>query len=95
MACKMKNAVLVLLFVLPLALADLRVGFYSSTCPQAESIVRQVVQKRFGTERSITAALLRMHFHDCFVRVSYLPFTPHEYVTLKCYQSRKMTRLTR
>ncbi|XP_030519879.1 peroxidase 57-like [Rhodamnia argentea] len=68
MGCKMEKVVLVLLFVLPLALADLRVGFYSSACPQAESIVRQVVQKRFGTDRSITAALLRMHFHDCFVR---------------------------
>lgn len=68
MVCKMKNVVLVLLFVLPLALADLRVGFYNSTCPQAESIVRQVIQKRFRADQSITAALLRMHFHDCFVR---------------------------
>ncbi|KAK7290687.1 hypothetical protein RIF29_05283 [Crotalaria pallida] len=55
-------------FVFPLALADLRVGFYSSTCPRAENIVRQVVQRHFNTDRSITAALLRMHFHDCFVR---------------------------
>ncbi|KAA8518345.1 hypothetical protein F0562_015772 [Nyssa sinensis] len=54
--------------IVPLVMADLQVGFYGSTCPQAESIVRQVVQKRFSTDRSITAALLRMHFHDCFVR---------------------------
>ncbi|EEF36655.1 peroxidase 44 [Ricinus communis] len=56
------------LFVLPLALGDLRVGFYQSTCPQAESIVFQVVQNRFKTDPSVTAALLRLHFHDCFVR---------------------------
>ena len=52
-------------------IADLRVGFYDATCPKAESIVRQVVENRFRTDPSITPALLRMHFHDCFVRVSF------------------------
>ncbi|KAI4325572.1 hypothetical protein MLD38_030957 [Melastoma candidum] len=46
----------------------LKVGFYDSTCPNAESIVQRVVRKRFAADRSVTAALLRMHFHDCFVR---------------------------
>ncbi|XP_027066568.2 peroxidase 57-like [Coffea arabica] len=54
--------------IFELSSAQLRVGFYSSSCPRAESIVKQVVQQRFRTDRSITAALLRMHFHDCFVR---------------------------
>lgn len=63
-----KTSLLAFLFLLPLVLADLRVGFYNATCPQAESIIRQVVQKRFATDSSITGALLRMHFHDCFVR---------------------------
>ncbi|KAL7197886.1 hypothetical protein ACSBR2_020415 [Camellia fascicularis] len=31
-------------------------------------IVRQAVQKRVNTDRSITLALLCMHFHDCFVK---------------------------
>lgn len=58
-----------LCFLIPIVVtAQLRVGFYNSTCPRAELIVRQVVQKRFSSDRSITAALLRMHFHDCFVR---------------------------
>ncbi|THG04818.1 hypothetical protein TEA_008031 [Camellia sinensis var. sinensis] len=48
--------------------AKLRVGFYSSTCPRAEQIVRQAVMQRLSTDRSITPALLRMHFHDCFVK---------------------------
>nr|WEM04052.1 peroxidase [Melianthus elongatus] len=53
--------------LLPFSYADLRLGFYRSSCPQAESIVQQVVRERFNRDRSITAAFLRMHFHDCFV----------------------------
>lgn len=54
--------------VLNLVSAQLQVGFYNSTCPQTENIVQQAVQNQFNIDRSITAALLRMHFHDCFVR---------------------------
>ncbi|KAE8687328.1 Peroxidase 44 [Hibiscus syriacus] len=60
--------VLYLMILLPLALAQLKAGFYSASCPRAESIVQAAVRKRFNTDKSITAALLRMHFHDCFVR---------------------------
>ncbi|KAM5573358.1 hypothetical protein ABKV19_013072 [Rosa sericea] len=45
-----------------------RVGFYSSSCPKAESIVTQTVQKHFTSTPSIAPGLLRMHFHDCFVQ---------------------------
>ncbi|KMS97624.1 hypothetical protein BVRB_5g125370 [Beta vulgaris subsp. vulgaris] len=55
------------IYSLPLTLA-LQLGFYSSSCPNAENIVRQIVQQRFNGDRSVPAALLRMHFHDCFVR---------------------------
>lgn len=65
---KFTIVVIFLFFMFPIAFADLRVGFYSSSCPRAEQIVGQVVQRRFNRDRSITAALLRMHFHDCFVR---------------------------
>ncbi|KAK7396115.1 hypothetical protein VNO78_16895 [Psophocarpus tetragonolobus] len=63
-----KFIILILFFVFPIAFADLRVGFYSSSCPRAEAIVRQIVQRRFNRDRSITGGLLRLHFHDCFVR---------------------------
>ncbi|GAA0163113.1 peroxidase [Lithospermum erythrorhizon] len=65
---ELKISLLVLCCILPAISSQLRVGFYSQTCPQAEAIVRSVVQNRFKTDRSITAALLRLHFHDCFVR---------------------------
>ncbi|XP_019258325.1 PREDICTED: peroxidase 44-like isoform X2 [Nicotiana attenuata] len=50
--------------------AQLQVGFYNTKarCPRAETIVRDTVRSRFFADRSITAALLRMYFHDCFVR---------------------------
>ncbi|XP_020219130.1 peroxidase 44 [Cajanus cajan] len=64
----MKITILLFCFILPLALADFKVGFYDSSCPKAESIVKQVVQNRFKRDKSITAALLRMHFHDCAIR---------------------------
>lgn len=45
-----------------------RVGFYSSCCPRAESIVRSTVQSHFPSNAAVAPGLLRMHFHDCFVQ---------------------------
>ncbi|KAK7319413.1 hypothetical protein RJT34_04134 [Clitoria ternatea] len=47
--------------------ADTRVGFYSSTCPEAESTVKTIVESHVKSDPSLAAGLLRMHFHDCFV----------------------------
>lgn len=44
-----------------------RAAFYASSCPRVESIVQSVVRTHFQSDRTIAPALLRMHFHDCFV----------------------------
>ncbi|KAJ4840524.1 Peroxidase 27 [Turnera subulata] len=58
----------VLFFVLNPANAQLKVGFYSKTCPQAEAIVKDVIDQVMTVAPSLAGPLLRMHFHDCFVR---------------------------
>ncbi|CAL5047479.1 unnamed protein product [Urochloa decumbens] len=51
-----------------LAAAQLEVGYYSKTCPNAEVIVRDEMEKIISAAPSLAGPLLRLHFHDCFVR---------------------------
>ena len=50
--------------------ADLQLNFYAKTCPKAEEIVQDYVHEHIPNAPSLAATLIRMHFHDCFVRVS-------------------------
>ncbi|XP_010461398.1 PREDICTED: peroxidase 69-like [Camelina sativa] len=45
-----------------------RVGFYGNRCRNVESIVRSVVKSHVQSNPANAPGLLRMHFHDCFVR---------------------------
>lgn len=51
---------------------SLKNGYYSTSCPKAESIVRSTVESHFDSDPTISPGLLRLHFHDCFVQVSTL-----------------------
>lgn len=45
----------------------LSLDYYAFTCPFAEAIIGDAVNRAMQRDISISAALLRMHFHDCFV----------------------------
>ncbi|KAG6741034.1 hypothetical protein POTOM_056518 [Populus tomentosa] len=67
----MEGLWLVVLVIFAMALSvesQLKTGFYSSSCPKAEAIVRSTVESYFKKDPTIAAGLLRLHFHDCFVQ---------------------------
>ncbi|KAJ0570242.1 putative peroxidase [Helianthus annuus] len=46
----------------------LNTNYYDHTCPNVESTITSVVKKAMMNDPTVPAALLRMHFHDCFIR---------------------------
>ncbi|EOA37721.1 hypothetical protein CARUB_v10012469mg [Capsella rubella] len=72
MATKNLLALVVLLSVLGVSVAiprfRLDLDYYRSKCPDTERIVRRVTEQYVSRKPSLAAALLRIYFHDCFVR---------------------------
>lgn len=62
--------VIIVTFFIGTCDGQLAFRFYAQTCPNAESIVLSVVQDAIARDPTVAAALLRLHFHDCFVEVS-------------------------
>lgn len=52
---------------LGLASSQLSSTFYSTSCPNALTIINTAVTSAINTEARMGASLLRLHFHDCFV----------------------------
>ncbi|XP_045818059.1 peroxidase 64-like [Trifolium pratense] len=47
---------------------SLSVNYYEKTCHDLEFIVLKTVKDATAKDKTVPAALLRMHFHDCFIR---------------------------
>ena len=67
-------AVVALIFALAMfpvssPVSALSSNYYSKTCPKLEKAVTNAVKKAIKNDKTVPAALLRMHFHDCFIRV--------------------------
>ncbi|PWZ29094.1 Peroxidase 30 [Zea mays] len=60
--------VLVVLAASAGAAGQLRMGFYAESCPGVERVVGDFVRQHVRRVPTVAAALLRLHFHDCFVR---------------------------
>ena len=69
--------VLVIFCLAHTAFSDLSDDFYDDICPQALPTIRRVVEDAISQERRMGTSLLRLHFHDCFVNVSLISFSPN------------------
>jgi hypothetical protein len=78
------SVILVVVFFCRNVHSHLQVGFYKSSCSLAEFIVKDAVKEAFIKDNGVVADLVRMHFHDCFVRVSN---SVHSFIT--CFFSSK------
>ncbi|GAA0149019.1 peroxidase [Lithospermum erythrorhizon] len=63
-------SVLIILFVSLVTpkLSALSSNYYQNTCPTAEYAITKIVRDATKKDNTIPAALLRLHFHDCFIR---------------------------
>ncbi|KAF7051153.1 hypothetical protein CFC21_059423 [Triticum aestivum] len=68
MRLRLVSLVVVVAMAAATARAQLQVGYYDTLCPAAEIIVQQEVSKGVSGSPGTAAGLLRLHFHDCFVR---------------------------
>ncbi|WOG83357.1 hypothetical protein DCAR_0102532 [Daucus carota subsp. sativus] len=66
------HIVILLLFVLGVSRASgadkLKKNFYKNSCRQAETLVRNITWSRAANDSKLGAKILRVHYHDCFVR---------------------------
>ncbi|XP_054813625.1 peroxidase 3-like [Prosopis cineraria] len=64
----LRALILCLTAIVGLTQAQLQQNFYAKTCPTAEAIVYKYVHEHIRNAPSLAAALIRLNFHDCFVR---------------------------
>ncbi|CAH2040412.1 unnamed protein product [Thlaspi arvense] len=47
---------------------SLTLDYYKTSCPSAKYIAKAITKKYISRDPTLAASLLRLHFHDCFVR---------------------------
>lgn len=55
-------------------------GHYQRSCPQLESIINKKVKEWIKKDYTVAASLLRLHFHDCAVRVRFTLIMPPNFM---------------
>ncbi|KAF5760128.1 putative peroxidase [Helianthus annuus] len=61
-------AIILVAFDASEAQTPLKMGFYKTTCPTAEQIVRDTVNSAVTANPGMAVGIIRLFFHDCFVR---------------------------
>ncbi|BBN11762.1 peroxidase [Marchantia polymorpha subsp. ruderalis] len=65
---KLIMSILIALAVVAAVDAQLSESFYAAKCPKGPAKVAEVIKSWVARDRTLAPALLRLHFHDCFVR---------------------------
>ncbi|KAL2920587.1 Peroxidase 66 [Bienertia sinuspersici] len=60
--------IILLILVVQTKARQLDIHYYEHSCPQAERIIRHVVHDATLHDSKVAPRILRMFFHDCFVR---------------------------
>jgi hypothetical protein len=68
-------------------------NFYQKSCPSVDSIVRSVTWAQVAANPALPARLLRLHFHDCFVKVRPADFLNHSFICSFIHSSNPSPRL--
>lgn len=63
------TSLFLMLLTVPLCSATLGVEYYDQTCPHVEDIIHQTIRNASFYDPKVPARILRMFFHDCFIRV--------------------------
>lgn len=63
-----------LLVEVPLSSSVLDAHYYDQICPQADKIIFETLQNASMHDPKVPARILRMFFHDCFIRVGSITY---------------------
>ncbi|KAK7343653.1 hypothetical protein VNO77_12563 [Canavalia gladiata] len=67
-ALNISPIIFLILAIFSISKAELHPHYYSQTCPQLEKIISETVLNASKHDPKVPARILRMFFHDCFIR---------------------------